>query len=43
MQPDCVVVCCSQLKTVAPAHLSIKRLEGAEEAFDRAAATFVAA
>ena len=37
------VVYCSQLKTVAPAHLSIKRLEGAEEAFERAAATFVAA
>ena len=42
-RPDCVMVPCSQLKTVAPAHLSIKRLEGAEEAFDRAAATFVAA
>jgi hypothetical protein len=33
----------SQLKTVAPAHLAVKRMEAAEEAFERAAATFVAA
>ena len=34
---------CSQLKTVAPGHLSVKRLDGANEAVDRAAATYVAA
>jgi hypothetical protein len=34
---------CSQLKTAAPTHIAVKRLEGAEEAFNRAATTFVAA
>ena len=34
---------CSQLKTVAPTHVAVKRLDGAYEAFDRAAAGFVAA
>ena len=33
----------SQLKTVAPTHVAVKRLDGAYEAFDRAAASFVAA
>ena len=33
----------SQLKTVAPTHVAVKRLDGAYEAFDRAAAGFVAA
>lgn len=33
----------NQLRTVAPGHLSVKRIDAANEAFDRAAATFVAA
>ncbi|CAK0744867.1 hypothetical protein CVIRNUC_001579 [Coccomyxa viridis] len=33
----------NQLKTVAPTHVAVKRLDGAYEAFDRAAAGFVAA
>ena len=34
---------CSQLKTAAPTHVAVKRIEAADEAFNRAAASFVAA
>lgn len=39
----CAVALCSQLKTVAPTHLAVKRSAAAEEAFDRAVNSFVAA
>ena len=39
----CAVALRSQLKTVAPTHLAVKRSAAAEEAFDRAVNSFVAA
>ena len=39
--PSCLL--CSQLKTAAPTHVAVKRIEAADEAFNRAAASFVAA
>lgn len=39
----CAVALRSQLKTVAPNHLAVKRSAAAEEAFDRAVNSFVAA
>ena len=41
--PTCAVALRSQLKTVAPTHLAVKRSAAAEEAFDRAVNSFVAA
>ena len=41
LMPFCVP--CSQLKTAAPTHVAVKRVEAAEDMFNRAAASFVAA